>query len=109
MLRRVVEHFPGGEMLFDGYNRLGVAWLRASLKVGPIKARGAHVEWAIDDPHDLERTVPGLVFDTEWPFPSETELRRHYGSLARHATHAFARTPLRRMGRGLRYHFGAVD
>lgn len=106
MLRRVVDHFPGGEMLFDGYNRLGVAWLRLALRIGPYKASGAHVEWAIDDPRDLERAVPGLVFDSEWPIPGETELRRHYGSVSRAVTHAFGRTPLRRMGRGLRYHFG---
>ena len=55
MLARITEHFPRGNMVFDGYSRLGV-WLTA--RYGPVKATGAQLDWAIGDPHDLETAVP---------------------------------------------------
>jgi hypothetical protein len=62
MLRRITEHFPRGQMVFDGYSRLGV-WL--TQRYGPVQATGAQLDWAIGDPHGLEQAVPGLVFDSE--------------------------------------------
>ena len=38
MLRRITEHFPSGEMIFDGYSRLGV---RLVQRYGPVKASRA--------------------------------------------------------------------
>ncbi len=103
MLRRIVEHFPSGELVFDGYSRVGV-WLLQ--RYPPVKASGARVEWSIDDPHELERAVPGLVFDTEWWFSEVPEAQQQYSWLSRQILRAFFHTPLRRLGRGLRYHFG---
>ena len=56
MLRRISEHFPSGEMIFDGYSRSGV-WILQ--RYGPVKASGAQLDWTIGDPHGLERAVPG--------------------------------------------------
>ncbi|HZE15014.1 MAG TPA: class I SAM-dependent methyltransferase, partial [Mycobacterium sp.] len=63
MLRRIVEHFFSGELVFDGWSRAGV-WL--TQRYGPVKAAGAQLAWSIDDPHELEKAVPGLVIDSEW-------------------------------------------
>jgi O-methyltransferase involved in polyketide biosynthesis len=103
MLRRITGHFPHGELIFDGYSRLGVRILR---RCGPVKASNARVDWSIGDPHELERAVPGLVFDGEWWFADVLEIQRYYRWLSRQLFQALFRvTPIRRLGRGLRYHF----
>ena len=58
MLRRIVERFSSGELVFDGWSRAGV-WL--TQRYGPVKPAGAQLSWSIDDPHELEKAVPGLV------------------------------------------------
>jgi O-methyltransferase involved in polyketide biosynthesis len=104
MLRRITDHFPSGEMVFDGYSRLGGWILRRYL---PVKVSGAQVDWAIDDPRDLETAVPGLVFDSEWWLGDEPEVQRQYSWLYRQLLRILFRiTVIRRLGRGLRYHFG---
>jgi O-methyltransferase involved in polyketide biosynthesis len=104
MLRRIVEHFPRGEMVFDGFSRAGV-WL--TQRYGPVKASGAQLDWSIDDPHQLEKAVPGLVFDSEWWFSDAADIKRHYSWLYWQSMRVLFRiTPIRRLGRGLRYHFG---
>ncbi|UXA06786.1 class I SAM-dependent methyltransferase [Mycobacterium sp. SMC-2] len=105
MLRRIVGHFPAGELLFDGYSRAGV-WLMQHYP--PVKASGAQLDWSIDDPRDLERAVPGLVFDGEWWFADAQEIKRHYSPLYwRMMQILFRIRPIRRLGRGLQYHFGS--
>jgi O-methyltransferase involved in polyketide biosynthesis len=103
MLRCITEHFGSGEMVFDGYSRLGV-WL--TQRYGPVKASGAQLDWSIADPRDLEIAVPGLVFDSEWWFANAPEIERHYSWLYRQLFRILFRiTVIRRLGRGLRYHF----
>jgi O-methyltransferase involved in polyketide biosynthesis len=103
MLRRVTEHFPGGSLFFDAFNRLG---LRVVRRFGVIKASGADVDWSIENPRELERAVPGLVFDTEFWIPDESEVRQYYPWFSRQLFRALFRGPLRRFARGLHYHFG---
>jgi O-methyltransferase len=106
MLRRITEHFPAGEMVFDGYGKAGVWFLQ---RYGPVKASGAQLDWSIDDPLVLERQVPGLVFDSEWWYPSLPEIERQYSWPYREFLQMLFRIKLiRRMGRGLRYHFGKL-
>lgn len=103
MLRRIVRHFPQGELVFDAYNRLGTWILR---RYGPVKASGASVEWSVGDPRELEAAVPGLVFDSEWWFESVPEIEKYYPWLSRQLIQGMLHiTPIRRLGRGLRYHF----
>lgn len=105
MLRRIVDHFPGGEMLFDGWNPAGV-WLLQ--RYPPVKASGAKLDWSIDDPRELEQAVPGLVFDCEWWFWDAVESRCYYSRFYWRLMRIFFRiTPIRRLGRRLRYHFGS--
>ncbi len=104
MLRRIVEYFPSGEMIFDGYSRAGV-WL--TQRYAPVKASGAQLDWSIGDPRELEKLVPGLVFDCEWWFEDAEELKRYYSWWSLLFLRALFRiVPIRRLGRGLRYHFG---
>ena len=57
MVARLVAYFQSGELTFDGYSQLGLKILRVTPQV---RATGAEVHWALDDPHALEREIPGL-------------------------------------------------
>jgi O-methyltransferase involved in polyketide biosynthesis len=59
LLARLVAHLASGELMFDAYSRFGLKLLRLN---PTIRATGAEVYWAIDDPHELERAVPKLRF-----------------------------------------------
>ncbi|MGO1054823.1 class I SAM-dependent methyltransferase [Crossiella sp. CA198] len=102
--RRVVEHFPAGTLIFDGYSSAGI-WVQQ--RTGVVKASGSRLEWAIDAPGDLVREVPGLVFDQEWWFPGPADLRAHYPWFQRQVLRALFASPFKRLGRGLTYHFGS--
>jgi O-methyltransferase involved in polyketide biosynthesis len=103
LLRRITEHFPNGEMLFDGYGRLGVWFLQ---RYGCVKVSGAQLGWSINDPHEVERAVPGLIFDAELWYTNAPGLQQHYSWLYRRLASAlYYVTPVRRLGRPLRYHF----
>ncbi len=103
LLRRITEHFASGEMLFDGYGRFGVWFLQ---RYGCVKASGAQLGWAINDPHELERAVPGLIFDAELWYTNAPGFEQHYSRLYRRFSAAlYYVTPIRRLGRPLRYRF----
>ena len=103
LLRRIAEHFPSGEMLFDGYGRLGVWFLQ---RYGCVKVSGAQLGWSINDPRELERAVPGLILDAELWYTNAPGIERHYSWLYRRfAAALYHITPIRRLGRPLRYHF----
>lgn len=105
MLRRIVAHFAAGELLFDGYSRTGVWVLQ---RYPPVKASGAKLDWSIGDPRELEREVPGLVFDCEWWLADSAEIKRHFAPWRLYEMRVLFRiTPIRRMGRGIQYHFGS--
>jgi O-methyltransferase involved in polyketide biosynthesis len=63
LFERVTDRFDEGQLLFDAYNRLAV---RNMPRHPTIQALGATLTWGIDDPRELERWIPGLVFDREW-------------------------------------------
>jgi O-methyltransferase involved in polyketide biosynthesis len=103
LLRRITEHFASGEMLFDGYGRFGVWFLQ---RYGCVKASGAQLGWAINDPRELERAVPGLIFDAELWYTNAPGFEKHYSWLYRRLVSALYHvTPIRRLGRPLRYRF----
>lgn len=57
LLRRLTDHFPRGHLAFDAFNRLGVKLMRNQ---PPIVASGASLNWAIDDPREIEQQNPRL-------------------------------------------------
>lgn len=62
LLERLVRHCPAGEIVFDAYSSFG---LRLVALQPAVRATGATMDWALDDPADLERQVPGLRLVTE--------------------------------------------
>lgn len=106
MLRRITEHFAGGELLFDGYNRAGVWFLQ---RYGCVKASAAQLDWSIGDPREVERAVPGLILDRELWYADAPGVAEHFSPAYRALLRAvYLVRPLRRLGRPLRYRFGAA-
>lgn len=104
MLRLITTHFPAGDLLFDAYSTVGV-WILQRYRL--VKASGSQLDWSVDDPRDLEREVPGLIFDTEWWYPQIPPVRDSYPRPVRRLIDlTFALTPIRRLARGMHYHFG---
>ncbi|MGO4287443.1 hypothetical protein [Bosea sp. TAB14] len=62
LLERVTGHLPGGELAFDAYSGLGLALLAWQPS---IRATGATLHWALDDPEDLLRQLPQLTLAEE--------------------------------------------
>lgn len=62
LLERLVRHCRSGEIIFDAYSPLGLKLIALQPS---IKATGAVLHWALDDPVELERQVPGLELVTE--------------------------------------------
>ena len=57
LFARLVTHFGTGELAFDCFSRFAVRFG----KLNPVVRRtGAKLEWGIDDPRELERSIPGL-------------------------------------------------
>lgn len=105
LLRRVVEHFPAGAVLFDGLSPAGL-WITQHLQQA-VRASGARLGWSIKDPHELARAVPGLELDREWFYDEAPELDRStraVRALVRGGLRAFPAA--RRVGRLLCYRFG---
>lgn len=102
LLRRLVDHLPVGEIVFDGYSHLGLQMLRFN---PAIRATGAALSWGIDDPRTLERQVPGLSLLEEVMDYDPGQIDR-MSAPARIAVQVFSMIPvLHRMGRLLRYRF----
>lgn len=68
LLRRVVDTFPGGELQFDAFNRLGIKsqWMNAV-----VRRSGSTLYWGINRPEDIVDAVPGVrLLAWESPFDS---------------------------------------
>ncbi|NRP72059.1 hypothetical protein ILFOPFJJ_02953 [Ensifer psoraleae] len=102
LLRRLVGHFPSGEIAFDAYSRL-MTWL---LSLNPaIRATGADLHWALDDPAEIERQVPGLTLAEDHASWSNAAIARMSPPM-QIALQMLKMTPmLPPMGRLLRYWF----
>lgn len=79
LLRRVVGHFPAGELQFDGFSRSGIRWQFAN---AVVRRSGSKLHWGIDSPDDILDAVPGVrllaaipVVEVDsfklvpWPYP----------------------------------------
>ncbi len=61
LLHAVVDHFPGGQMIFDICNSMIVK--RAGSNVG---GTGASYKWGLDDPQDIKQLEPKLELIKEY-------------------------------------------
>lgn len=70
LFRRIVDHFPSGELQFDAFSRFGIKtqWSNAV-----VRRSGATLYWGIDGPEDVITAVPRLrLLEWESPFDSPT-------------------------------------
>ena len=106
LFRRITEQFPSGQIAFDGYSG---SMVRLVSRLATV--RGAKVElfWGVDNPHHLERQIPGLHLVESVEFLMMPEL------LSRMSTNGFRGATYKVMGRlpfyrhlvrHLRYEFG---
>ena len=107
LLERLVRHCRSGEIVFDAYSPLG---LRLIALQPSIKATGAVLHWALDDPAEIERQVPGLELVTELtaydPDGYDPAQLARMSWPARFAMQFFSLVPpLARIGLLLRYRF----
>lgn len=105
LVERLVDHLGSGELLFDGYGRLGIMLLRL---YPPLRETGAQVHWSIDDPRELERWHPALRFIEEVTDydPQDVAKLPQSSRLMLPIYNGFAF--LRRMGRLIRYRWPRV-
>ncbi|MGF7160951.1 O-methyltransferase involved in polyketide biosynthesis [Rhodoligotrophos appendicifer] len=102
LLRRLIRHFPSGELAFDAYNALG---LRLIAMTPAVRATGAELYWTLEGPEDLEHDVPGLRF-LEETNGYDPALTVNQPWLYRMVMSAWSQVPmLRRLGRMVRYEF----
>lgn len=57
LFRWIVDHFPGGQFVFDGFSRRAITMQRIN-KV--VQVAGATLHWGIDGGAELETIAPGL-------------------------------------------------
>ena len=83
LLRRIVAHFPSGELQFDAFNRFGI---RSQWVNSVVRRSGSTLHWGIDGPGEIVAAVPGVRL-LAWvsPFESESfrDVSREYRIMAR--------------------------
>ena len=83
LLRRVVAHFPSGELQFDAFNRFGI---RSQWVNSVVRRSGSTLHWGIDNPGEIVRAVPGTrLLACVSPFEAESfrGVSREYRIMAR--------------------------
>lgn len=96
----VVDRFPGGEVAFDAFSRLGIRLQKLNRQV---QTAGATLHWGIDDHTELERAVPRLRCVDELSAFDAPDIDRLPGRYRRMARVTWLLPPLHRMARYLRY------
>jgi O-methyltransferase involved in polyketide biosynthesis len=106
LLRRIVDHFPSGELQMDFYNWFGIK-TQGTQKI--VRRSGATLRWAVNSPQDVLTRVPGLrlliaasLFDAS-TFGGAPRAYHLAGELLR------AVPPVRNALQYHRYAFGPVD
>jgi O-methyltransferase involved in polyketide biosynthesis len=57
LLRRIVDHFPSGELQFDAFNQSGI---KSQWTNTVVRRSGATLHWGINGPDDIVKAVPGV-------------------------------------------------
>lgn len=83
-IRRLVlalcQHFPGSELVFDGMSHFFV-WLHGHNP--SLKKAQVHLNWGIDDPHELEAWSPDIHLLDDWDYFQDREPRLGASNLMR--------------------------
>lgn len=102
LLRRIVGHFPSGELQFDAFSRLGIRsqWLNSV-----VRRSGSTLHWGIDGPADIIAAVPGVRL-LAWLSPFEADSFRDMALDYRMMAWIMTRVPaLKTMAQYHRYAF----
>jgi O-methyltransferase involved in polyketide biosynthesis len=105
LLRRIVAHFPSGELQFDAFNRLGIKsqWTNTI-----VRRSGATLRWGIDGPDEVVEAVPGVRL-LAWVSAVEVDGFAKVPWYYRATLSAMRRVPvLRYMAQYHRYAFGSL-
>lgn len=104
LLRELVAHCGCGELLLDGYSRLGIRLLQWNPM---IRRTGAVLHWGIDEPQELEQQVPALRLVEAIAAYDRAQIARLSLGMRLLYEITLAIPAMRRMGRLLRYRFGS--
>lgn len=105
LFRRLTAHFGTGVIAVDVFNSTGIKMQKLN---PPVRLSGSTLYWGVDDPHELEREVPGLRLTdavSALYAPGTEELPRGSRLIAQ-LLRPFP--SMRSIGRYLRYTFGAA-
>jgi O-methyltransferase involved in polyketide biosynthesis len=102
LLRRIVEHFPSGELQFDAFSRFGI---RSQWVNSVVRRSGSTLRWGIDSPGDIVGAVPGVRL-LAWQSPFEADSFRDVSRGYRVMAGVMSRVPaLKMMAQYHRYAF----
>ena len=102
LLRRIVGHFPSGELQFDAFSRLGI---RTQWSNAVVRRAGAKLHWGINRPEEIVTAVSGVRL-LAWQSPFETASFRQVSLPLRAVARAMsATTATRYMAQYHRYAF----
>lgn len=106
LLRRVVDHFPSGELQVDFYNRLAI---RSQRMHTLVRRTGSTLHWAVDSPQDILRRVPGVRLLIAVTLFGASTFRRASAGFRLASVPVRAIPPLRTALQYHRYAFGPVN
>lgn len=73
LFKCITGHFTTGQFIFDAFSRLAV---RLGKLDPTIRTIGVSVDWGIDDPRELEKSIPRLKLITEFFYTDIPEYNR---------------------------------
>jgi len=68
LLKRLVNHFPGGQITFDTFSTFGVRMQRFLQRLPNSRAMGnpgVRLKWGLNNPHEIEEWMPQVKLITE--------------------------------------------
>jgi O-methyltransferase involved in polyketide biosynthesis len=106
LLRRVVDHFPSGELQVDFYNWLAIKSQKSHTLV---RRTGSTLYWAVNSPQDILSRVPGVRLLIAVTFFDASTFRRASATYQLSRRLVRVVPPVRKMLQYHRYAFGPVN
>jgi O-methyltransferase involved in polyketide biosynthesis len=106
LLRRVVDHFPSGELQVDFYNWLAIKSQKSHTLV---RRTGSTLYWAVNSPQDILSRVPGVRLLIAVTFFDASTFRRASATYQLSRRLVRVVPPARKMLQYHRYAFGPAN
>jgi O-methyltransferase involved in polyketide biosynthesis len=106
LLRRVVEHFPSGELQVDFYNWLAIKSQKSHTLV---RRTGSTLYWAVNSPQDILSRIPGVRLLIAVTLFDASTFRRASATFQLSKRLVRVVPPVRKMLQYHRYAFGPVN